>query len=175
MGASLQNDGFLEGVTANHDFGAQDDTMLRADLLWEPTDSLSFRFTMNDEERRGTDPRIHSMTRFENSKVLAYNVMLGAFQADADAACPGNPTFAGAPGSQFSYSCGPGGWAPPPAALPGGAGLRRQDYRRATDGVYACNPLDRLPERADCDAFEFRGRQSQHACDGFRLRGAAAR
>ena len=119
MGATLQNDGFLEGLTTAHDFGAQDDTILRADVLWEPTDNFSLRFVQMDSEKKGTDPRIHEMTRYQNGKVFAHNIMLGAFQTAADAACAGNPTFAGGPGSQFSYSCGPNGWAPPPAPLPG--------------------------------------------------------
>ena len=40
MGATVQNDGFLESLTTPWDFGSQDDTILRADILWEPTDTL---------------------------------------------------------------------------------------------------------------------------------------
>jgi iron complex outermembrane receptor protein len=56
-GATFQNDGFLKGLTTPWNFGAQDDTILRADLTWEPTDKFSLRVTHNDE--RGTDPKIH--------------------------------------------------------------------------------------------------------------------
>ena len=88
IGATFKNDGFLEGLTTPWDFGAQDDTVLRLDVLWEPTDTFSLRVTHNDEQKRGTDPKIHRMTRYDNSKVYAYNIMLGAFQAEANAACP---------------------------------------------------------------------------------------
>jgi iron complex outermembrane receptor protein len=87
MAATARNDGFLESLTTPWDFGSQDDTILRADILWEPTDTFSLRFTHNDEQKRGTDPKIHRMTRYDNSKVYAYEIMLGGFQAAANARC----------------------------------------------------------------------------------------
>ena len=87
IGATYQNDGFLKGLTTPWNFGAQDDTILKADFLWKPTDTFSLRFTYDDEKKRGTDPRIHRMTRYDNSKIYAYNIMLGAYQAQAAAAC----------------------------------------------------------------------------------------
>jgi outer membrane receptor protein involved in Fe transport len=118
IGATYQNDGFLEGLTTQWDFGAQDDTILRADFLWEPTDTFTLRFTHNDEDKRGTDPRIHRMTRYDNSKVYAYNIMLGAFQTEANAACVANlATCAavGAGGASVGQNFFAGtGWAPPP-------------------------------------------------------------
>ena len=107
-GATYSNDGFLQGLTVPWNFGSQDDVILRADLLWEPTDNLSIRFTHNDEQKRGTDPKIHRMTRYNNSKVLAYNIALGAFQADADAACAADATCAAA---------NPNGWPAPPGSV----------------------------------------------------------
>ena len=113
MGATLQNDGFLQGLTTPWDFGAQDDTLMRIDVLWEPTDTFSLRATLNDEEKRGTDPRIHEMTRYANSKTYAYNIMLGAFQSRSDAACAANPGFVG--DTISANSCAGGSWpAPPP-------------------------------------------------------------
>ena len=91
MGAMFQNDGFMEGLTTPWDFGAQDDQILRADILWEPTEAFSLRFTHNDEQKRGTDPRIHRMTRYDGSRVYAYNIMLGVFQDEANAACAADP------------------------------------------------------------------------------------
>ncbi len=118
MGATYKNDGFLEGLTTPWDFGAQDDVILRADLLWEPTDRFSLRFTHNDEQKRGTDPKIHRMTRYNNSKVLAYNVMLGAFQQQANAACAAiNNNWvspAGTPSGIALPTCTSGVWTPPP-------------------------------------------------------------
>ena len=69
MGATSQNDGFIEGLTTPWDFGAQDDTILRVDMLWEPTDRFSLRFTHNEEDERGTDPKIHRATRYETRKL----------------------------------------------------------------------------------------------------------
>jgi outer membrane receptor protein involved in Fe transport len=118
MGATARNDGFLEGLTTPWDFGSQDDTILRADLLWEPTETFSLRFTYNDEQKRGTDPKIHRMTRYDNSKLYAYNIMLGAYQAQANAACAAGFTPSLAPPAIAGFTpptCGPTGWTPPPA------------------------------------------------------------
>ncbi len=87
MAATAKNDGFIEGLTTPWDFGSQDDTILRADMLWKPTDAFSLRLTYNDEQKRGTDPKIHRSTRYDNSKTYAYNIMLGAFQTQANARC----------------------------------------------------------------------------------------
>ena len=120
MMATAKNDGFLEGLTTPWDFGSQDDTIYRADILWEPADTFSLRFTYNDEQKRGTDPKIHRMTRYDNSKLYAYNIMLGGFQAQANAACAAGftivPLPTGQPASRFTApTCGPTGWTPPPA------------------------------------------------------------
>src|SRR5688572_11416936 len=131
IGATFQNDGFIQGLTTPWDFGSQDDTVLRADLLWEPTDSLALRLTYNDETKRGTDPKIHRMTRYDGSRVYSYNIMLGVFQNAANAACAADParcTAVGAGGNSIPLAAsqgggtatanfaGPGGtsWLPPP-------------------------------------------------------------
>jgi iron complex outermembrane receptor protein len=122
MGATYQNDGFIEGLTTPWDFGSQDDTILRAEALWEPTGNFSLRFTHNDERKRGTDPRIHRMTRYENGKVLAYNVMLGAFQDEANAACAGNAGFE--PTATSTFGCTANGTWPTPPTTTGQVGAR---------------------------------------------------
>ena len=131
IAGTFKNDGFLEGLTTPWDFGAQDDTLLRGDLLWEPTDTVSFRFTYNDEQKRGTDPKIHRMTRYDGSRVYSYNIMLGVFQDAANAACAADPArclAVGAEGNAIPLAAaqgggtrtanfaGPGGtsWAAPP-------------------------------------------------------------
>jgi outer membrane receptor protein involved in Fe transport len=119
MGATQKNDGFLKGLTTPWDFGSEDDTLLRADLLFEPTQKFTMRFTVNDEKKRGTDPKIQRMTRYDNSKVYAYNMMLGAFQAQANARCA-TPGFvwaapAGTPAAfATTYGCTNGVWSAPP-------------------------------------------------------------
>jgi outer membrane receptor protein involved in Fe transport len=131
IGATFKNDGFIEGLTTPWDFGSQDDTILRGDLLWEPADTFSLRFTYNDEQKRGTDPKIHRMTRYDGSRVYSYNIMLGVFQDAANAACAADPArclAVGAEGNSIPRAAaqgggttsanfaGPGGtsWAPPP-------------------------------------------------------------
>jgi outer membrane receptor protein involved in Fe transport len=120
IGATSKNDGFIEGLTTPWDFGSQDDTVLRGDILWEPTDSFSLRVTHNEEDRRGTDPKIHRTTRYDNSKTYAYNMLIGAFQAAADAACRAGytPDPVQVPAATAVASCSPGPnstWTPPPA------------------------------------------------------------
>jgi outer membrane receptor protein involved in Fe transport len=139
MGATARNDGFLEGLTTPWDFGSQDDTILRGDILWEPTDSLSLRFTHNEEDRRGTDPKIHRATRYDNSKTYAYNMMLGAYQAQANARCAalGNvvPVPAGTPAAfAGAYGCTNGVWSAPPANQIGTryTGVKPTSYTPAT-------------------------------------------
>ena len=60
------------------------------------------------------------MTRYDNSKVYAYNIMLGAFQAQADAACTANLAncaAVGAGGASVGYNYFTGsGWATPPVS-----------------------------------------------------------
>ena len=120
MAASAKNDGFLKGLTTPWDFGSEDDTLLRGDMLFEPTEKFTMRFTINDEKKRGTDPKIQRMTRYDNSKVYAYNIMLGAFQNAANARCatPGFVWTAPAgtpPAFAAQNSCTNGVWSAPPA------------------------------------------------------------
>src|SRR6478735_3902884 len=123
IGATYQNDGFLKGLTTPWNFGAQDDTILKADFLWKATDAFSLRFTYDDEKKRGTDPRIHRMTRYDNSKIYAYNIMLGAYQAQAAAACQADLARCAAIGA---------GGAGRPAGLP--------NYFNAAAGTWAAPP-----------------------------------
>ena len=119
MAASAKNDGFLKGLTTPWDFGSEDDTILRGDMLFSPTDKFTMRFTINDEKKSGTDPKIHRMTRYDNSKVYAYNIILGAYQNAANARCValGNtvPARTGTPATAPVYGCTNGVWAAPPA------------------------------------------------------------
>jgi len=77
MVSSFQNDGFLEGLSLGHDFGGQDDLILRADVLWEPTDSFSLRFTANDEDKSSSDARIVRFTNTDHVRFKAQNVIAG--------------------------------------------------------------------------------------------------
>ncbi|HEY5567045.1 MAG TPA: TonB-dependent receptor [Gammaproteobacteria bacterium] len=92
-GARYYNDGFLDSVTVPRAFGGQDDTIFRGDILWEPTDSFSMRFTLTDENKRTSDPRIVQFTNTTHPRYLAYNVLAGNpdFLATARAIDPAFP------------------------------------------------------------------------------------
>ncbi len=77
MVSSFQNDGFLEGLTRDHDFGGQDDLILRGDLLWEPSDNFSLRFTVNDEDKSSSDARIVRFTNTNHPRFKAQNIIAG--------------------------------------------------------------------------------------------------
>ena len=46
-GSSLYRDGYIKGLTTGLNYGMLDQGTLRGDVLWEPTDKLSMRFTVN--------------------------------------------------------------------------------------------------------------------------------
>jgi len=77
MAASLQNDGFLESLSVPRALGDQDDQLLRADILWTPTDCFSLRFTANEESRTSSDARIVRISDPTNFHYIAYNVLAG--------------------------------------------------------------------------------------------------
>ena len=62
------------------------------------------------------------MTRYDNSKIYAYNIMLGASKQQANAACASGftpslpvPTCPATIPGFTAPTCGPNGWTPPPA------------------------------------------------------------
>ncbi len=93
MVSSMKNDGFLESLTVNRALGNQDDQMYRFDLVWDATDTFSLRFTANDEDKRGTEPRIIRITNENNPQYIRYNVLAGnpEFLARARAVDPAFP------------------------------------------------------------------------------------
>jgi iron complex outermembrane receptor protein len=93
MVSSMKNDGFLQSRTVNRALGNQDDQMYRFDLLWDATDTFSLRFTANDEDKRGTEPRIIRITNENNAQYVRYNVLAGnpEFLARARAVDPNFP------------------------------------------------------------------------------------
>jgi iron complex outermembrane receptor protein len=75
--ASDENDGFLVSQTAPFSLGDQDDSLLRGDVLWEPTDAFSLRATLSDEDRHSSDARIVRISNPNNPNYIAYNVLAG--------------------------------------------------------------------------------------------------
>ncbi len=91
MGAQLSNDGFIEGLSVPWDFGAEDNTLTRLDVLWEPSDTFSLRFTANDEDKRGTDPTIYRETNPTNSRTQAMAIVSGDMLDEARMVDPNWP------------------------------------------------------------------------------------
>jgi iron complex outermembrane receptor protein len=77
MASALKNDGFLKDVTTGRSLGDQNDNLLRGDILWEPTDKLSLRWTIDDETKHGTPGRIVRITDPTHPRYIAYNVLAG--------------------------------------------------------------------------------------------------
>src|SRR5690606_17921159 len=75
MLSSRKHDGYIKSLTVPRSLGNQDDQLFRFDMLWEPTDTLSLRFTANDEDKRGTEPRIIRITNEDNAQYIRYNVL----------------------------------------------------------------------------------------------------
>lgn len=53
---SLQRDGFIESVTTGRKFGDIDNTVIRGDLLWEPSSRFSLRFNFESSEFQQNGP-----------------------------------------------------------------------------------------------------------------------
>ncbi len=100
MVSSRSNDGYLDSLTLRHPLGGQDDEIFRGDILWEPTEKFSLRFTANDEDKSGTEARILRFSNTSHPQLLRYNVLAGNpdYLAMARAV---NPAF---PASPFTGS-----------------------------------------------------------------------
>jgi iron complex outermembrane recepter protein len=100
MFSSFSNDGFLESRSVPRALGGQDDELFRFDLLWEPSDRFSVRFTANDEDKSGTEARILRFSKPSHPQQLRYNVLAGNpdFLAQARAV---NPAFPASPFTSF--------------------------------------------------------------------------
>jgi iron complex outermembrane receptor protein len=72
-----ENDGFLESQTAPFSEGHYENSLLRADMQWEPTDKFSLRFNVNEENRHGSPARILRISNPQNPAYIAYNVLAG--------------------------------------------------------------------------------------------------
>ena len=57
-GASLNRDGYIDSLTTGEAGGYVDQQVFRGDVVWEPTDKLSFRFNYQTDENEFTEPRV---------------------------------------------------------------------------------------------------------------------
>jgi len=56
--SSLYRDGFIDSLSTDQNYGLSDQDVLRADIMWTPTDSLQFRLTHTDDDLALNEPRI---------------------------------------------------------------------------------------------------------------------
>jgi iron complex outermembrane receptor protein len=141
MLSSFQNDGFLQSLTVPRSLGDQDDQLLRFDMLWEPTDNFSMRLTANDEDKKGTEPRIIRITNPNNVRYIQYNVLAG------------NPDYVNIPGfTPIDFGL-PGDRFTPQSHMPGypGGELDKWQTRSDTPDQGITRDLKYYTLRADWD------------------------
>ena len=56
--ASMNRDGYIKSLTTNQHHGAIDQSVKRADIVWQPLDRLSFRLGYNNDYSEFTEPRV---------------------------------------------------------------------------------------------------------------------
>jgi outer membrane receptor protein involved in Fe transport len=57
-GASLYRDGYIHSLTTGENGGGVDQQVFRGDVLWDPTEKLSFRFNYQSDKNVFTEPRV---------------------------------------------------------------------------------------------------------------------
>ena len=72
-----QSDGFMQSRTAPFALGNEDNTLVRGDVLWRPSDRFSLRFNLNQEDRHGSPARMIRITNPQHPQYIAYNVLAG--------------------------------------------------------------------------------------------------
>ncbi|MBN1239200.1 MAG: TonB-dependent receptor [Gammaproteobacteria bacterium] len=95
--ASLNRDGYIENLTVDAENGGVDQTVLRGDMLWTPTDSLSMRFNYMQNESYLIEPRIQDAI-FLDAIFFPTNIIHLYNQAGADLTQEGQT--AGYPGGE---------------------------------------------------------------------------
>jgi iron complex outermembrane receptor protein len=77
--ARLERDGYIKSIAVNRpntSYGGQDDTLLRADLLWRASDTVQARLVINTAQQFSTDGRQVRFTNPTNRHLQAYNILL---------------------------------------------------------------------------------------------------
>ncbi len=60
-GANLYRDGYIRSLTTGQKGGSVDQQVYRGDVLWEPTDKLSFRFDIQSDNSTFVEPRVQDL------------------------------------------------------------------------------------------------------------------
>jgi iron complex outermembrane receptor protein len=90
--ASNANDGFMPSLTVPVTMGSEDSLLFRGDLVWQPTDRISLRFTATKDDRESVPARIVRFPSAEAPIAVAYDVLAGNPQRLAQARAI-NPAF----------------------------------------------------------------------------------
>ncbi len=88
--ARLERDGYIKSLATTRPdtaYGAQDDTLLRGDFLWRPTDRLEARLTANSIDQFSTDARQVRVSNPMHRHLQAYNALI----TNPDFRIPGGP------------------------------------------------------------------------------------
>ncbi|HUQ50727.1 MAG TPA: TonB-dependent receptor [Gammaproteobacteria bacterium] len=81
--ASLERNGYIQSLTVDQDYGRIDDEVLRGDVLWLPTEKLSFRFNYQSNEQSPTEARIQAAVFPELSQTFGIGAAPGAVRLAA--------------------------------------------------------------------------------------------
>jgi iron complex outermembrane receptor protein len=81
--ASLSRDGYIQSLTVDRKYGSLDDEVLRGDLLWAPTEKLSFRFNYQSNDSTTTEARVQSAVFPELSQTFGIGAAPGAVRLAA--------------------------------------------------------------------------------------------
>lgn len=92
LAVSDENEGFMPSLSVPVTTGGQDMLLIRADLMWQPTDRFSLRFNATKDDRESVPARIMRMPSPEAPIAVAYDVLAGNPQRLAQARAI-NPAF----------------------------------------------------------------------------------
>ncbi len=81
--ASLSRDGYIQSLTVDRKYGALDDQVLRGDLLWLPTENLSFRFNYQSNDSTTSEARVQSAVFPELAQTFGIGSAPGAVRLAA--------------------------------------------------------------------------------------------
>ncbi len=99
---SYDQDGWVKSLTTGDNAGWMDSQVFRGDILWTPTDTLSFRLIHQEDDQVGQQARVQSRIDYDVASIQGFQ--MGIAQA-VDIASGGkfNPNYAvaGHPGGQL--------------------------------------------------------------------------
>jgi iron complex outermembrane receptor protein len=81
--ASLKRDGYIDSLTVDQKYGQIDDQVLRGDLLWLPTEKLTFRFNYQSNDSHPTEARVQDAVFPELAQTFGIGSSPGAVRLAA--------------------------------------------------------------------------------------------